>query len=404
MVLKSEIEKSLALQRSFLNKKQEGFNRESLAKLQLSTSHILIITGVRRCGKSTLLQQISKKIKEEFIFFNFEDPRIYGFELEDFTKLDELVGDEIGYYFFDEIQNVEKWELFIRHLHDRDKRIAITGSNASLLSKELGTRLTGRNIQIELFPFSYTEYLMFLQLENNLASFNLYLEDGGFPEYIKSKHKEQLQQLFKDIVYRDIIVRHGIRQAKTLIDIALFLIANVGKEYSLNGIKNTFGVGSANSVADYIHWLEDSYVLFSMPRFSWSLKSVSINPKKIYCIDTGFAQANSLSFSEDTGRLLENCVYLALRRKYKEIYYFKDKGECDFIVKEAQDILHIIQVCAEIHSDNKAREVNGLLAALTFFSKTEGLILTLNQEDVLMINDVKVRLLPVWKWLQNGEA
>ncbi len=401
MVLKSEIEKSLVLQRLFLNKKQEGFNRESLAKLQLSTSHILIITGVRRCGKSTLLQQISKKIKEEIIYFNFEDPRIYRFELEDFTKLDEIVGDEIRYYFFDEIQNVEKWELFIRHLHDRDKRIAITGSNASLLSKELGTRLTGRNIQIELFPFSYTEYLMFLQLENNLASFNLYLEDGGFPEYLKSKHKEQHQQLFKDIVYRDIIVRHGIRQAKTLIDIALFLIANVGKEYSLNGIKNTFGVGSANSVADYIHWLEDSYVLFSMPRFSWSLKSVSINPKKVYCIDTGFAQANSLSFSEDTGRLLENCVYLALRRKYKEIYYFKDKGECDFIVKEAQDILHIIQVCAEIHSDNKAREVNGLLAALTFFSKTEGLILTLNQEDVLMINDVKVRLLPVWKWLQS---
>ena len=401
MVLKSEIEKSLALQRLFLNKKQEGFNRESLAKLQLSTSHILIITGVRRCGKSTLLQQISKKINEEIIYFNFEDPRIYGFELEDFTKLDEIVGDEIRYYFFDEIQNVEKWELFIRHLHDRDKRIAITGSNASLLSKELGTRLTGRNIQIELFPFSYTEYLMFLQLENNLTSFNLYLEDGGFPEYIKSKHKEQLQQLFKDIVYRDIIVRHGIRQAKTLIDIALFLIANVGKEYSLNGIKNTFGVGSANSVADYIHWLEDSYVLFSMPRFSWSLKSVSINPKKVYCIDTGFAQANSLSFSEDTGRLLENCVYLALRRKYKEIYYFKDKGECDFIVKEAQDISHIIQVCAEIHADNKAREVNGLLAALTFFSKTEGLILTLNQEDVLMINDVKVRLLPVWKWLQS---
>ena len=399
MVLKSDIEKSLALQRLFLNKKQDGFKRKGLANLPINTGHILIITGVRRCGKSTLLQQISKELREEFIFFNFEDPRIYGFELEDFTKLDEIVGDEIRHYFFDEIQNVEKWELFIRHLHDREKRIAITGSNASLLSKELGTRLTGRNVQIELFPFSYNEYLLFLSLENNLASFNSYIEDGGFPEYVKSKHKEQLQQLFKDIIYRDIIVRHGIRQAKTIIDIALFLIANVGKEYSLNGLKNTFGVGSANSVADYIHWLEDSYVLFSVPRFSWSLKSVSINPKKVYCIDTGFAQANSLSFSEDTGRLLENCVYLALRRKYKEIYYFKDQGECDFIVKESQTIIHIIQVCAEIHSENKAREVNGLLAALKFFSITEGLILTLNQEDVLRINEVKIRLLPVWKWL-----
>ena len=193
-------------------------------------------------------------------------------------------------------------------------------------------------------------------------------------EYLKSKQKEHLQQLFKDIVYRDIIVRYGIRQAKTLIDIALFLIANVGKEYSLNGIKNTFRVGSANSVADYIQWLEDSYVLFSLPRFSWSLKSVSVNPKKIYCIDSGFAQANSLSFTEDKERLLENIVYLALRRKHKDLYYFKDNGECDFIVKQGQDINQIIQVCTEIHSDNKNREINGLIAALKFFNKNSDIL------------------------------
>jgi hypothetical protein len=399
MVLKSEIEKSLKLQQSFLSKKQSSFERESLDKIKINSTFILIITGIRRCGKSTLMQQISEKIKEEKLFFNFEDPRIYGFDVDDFTKLDEIVGDKLNYYFFDEIQNVEKWELFVRHLHDREKNIVITGSNASLLSKELGTRLTGRNIQIELFPFSFSEFRMFKQLENNLKTFNLYLDEGGFPEYLKSKQKEHLQQLFKDIVYRDIIVRYGIRQAKTLIDIALFLIANVGKEYSLNGIKNTFRVGSANSVADYIQWLEDSYVLFSLPRFSWSLKSVSVNPKKIYCIDSGFAQANSLSFTEDKGRLLENIVYLALRRKHKDLYYFKDNGECDFIVKQGQDINQIIQVCTEIHSDNKNREINGLIAALKFFNKTEGLILTLNQDDVLKENDMKITLLPVWKWL-----
>lgn len=399
MVLKSEIEKSLKLQQSFLSKKQSSFERESLDNIKINSSFILIIKGIRRCGKSTLMYQISKKIKEEKLFFNFEDPRIYGFDVDDFTKLDEIIGDKLNYYFFDEIQNVEKWELFVRHLHDREKNIVITGSNASLLSKELGTRLTGRNIQIELFPFSYSEFRMFKQLENNLKTFNLYMEEGGFPEYLKSKQKEHLQQLFKDIVYRDIIVRYGIRQAKTLIDIALFLIANVGKEYSLNGIKNTFRVGSANSVADYIQWLEDSYVLFSLPRFSWSLKSVSVNPKKIYCIDSGFAQANSLSFTEDKERLLENIVYLALRRKHKDLYYFKDNGECDFIVKQGQDINQIIQVCTEIHSDNKNREINGLIAALKFFNKTEGLILTLNQDDVLKENDIKITLLPVWKWL-----
>lgn len=399
MLLKSEIEKSLKLQQLFLSKKQLSFERESLDKIKINSTFILIITGIRRCGKSTLMHQISEKIKEEKLFFNFEDPRIYGFDVDDFTKLDEIIGDKLNYYFFDEIQNVEKWELFVRHLHDREKNIVITGSNASLLSKELGTRLTGRNIQIELFPFSYSEFRMFKQLENNLKTFNLYLDVGGFPEYLKSKQKEHLQQLFKDIVYRDIIVRYGIRQVKTLIDIALFLIANVGKEYSLNGIKNTFRVGSANSVADYIQWLEDSYVLFSLPRFSWSLKSVSVNPKKIYCIDSGFAQANSLSFTEDKGRLLENIVYLALRRKHKDLYYFKDNGECDFIVKQGQDINQIIQVCTEIHSDNKNREINGLIAALKFFNKTEGLILTLNQDDVLKENDMKITLLPVWKWL-----
>jgi predicted AAA+ superfamily ATPase len=399
MLLKSEIEKSLKLQQLFLSKKQLSFERESLDKIKINSTFILIITGIRRCGKSTLMHQISEKIKEEKLFFNFEDPRIYGFDVDDFTKLDEIIGDKLNYYFFDEIQNVEKWELFVRHLHDREKNIVITGSNASLLSKELGTRLTGRNIQIELFPFSYSEFRMFKQLENNLKTFNLYLDVGGFPEYLKSKQKEHLQQLFNDIVYRDIIVRYGIRQVKTLIDIALFLIANVGKEYSLNGIKNTFRVGSANSVADYIQWLEDSYVLFSLPRFSWSLKSVSVNPKKIYCIDSGFAQANSLSFTEDKGRLLENIVYLALRRKHKDLYYFKDNGECDFIVKQGQDINQIIQVCTEIHSDNKNREINGLIAALKFFNKTEGLILTLNQDDVLKENDMKITLLPVWKWL-----
>lgn len=399
MLLKSEIEKSINLQRSFLGKKQAGFLRENLTSVVLNPSYILIITGIRRCGKSTLLQQISQQLKEKHLFFNFEDPRIYGFELEDFTKLDELVGDDLNYYFFDEIQNVEKWELFVRHLHDREKNIVITGSNASLLSKELGTRLTGRNIQIELFPFSYLEYQKFQKLENSLETFTQYTEDGGFPEYLKNKQKEYLQQLFKDIVYRDIIVRHGIRQSKTLIDVALYLISNVGKEYSLNRLKNTFGIGSANSVADYIQWLEDSYVLFSLPRFSWSLKSVSINPKKVYCIDTGFAQANSLSFSEDQGRLLENIVYLALRRKHKELYYFKDKGECDFIVKQQQEITHIIQVCSELHLDNKTREINGVLAALQFFSKTEGLILTLNQIDTLIIKNKTIRVLPIWQWL-----
>lgn len=399
MVLKSEIEKAVEEQQLLMKSKPFGLLREMLSNVELSSNYVLIITGIRRCGKSTLMQQISDKETSEIAYFNFEDPRVFDFETTDFTKLIEVFGKNTTTYFFDEIQNVIGWEVFIRYLNDQQKVICITGSNASLLSKELGTKLTGRNIQIELFPFSFMEYCSFKKITTGYDSFVNYLQDGGFPDYLKTNQKEYLQQLFKDIIYRDIIVRHGIRNAKLLMDIALFLIANTAKEYSLNGIKKTFGVGSTNSVADYVEWLEDSYLLFSVPRFSWSLKSVAVNPKKIYTIDTGFAQANSLSFSEDRGRLLENAVFLALRRKFKEIFYFSDKGECDFIVKEDKKIKMVLQVCTEITPDNMARELDGLVEALTFFKLNDGVIVTLNQMDTLTKNGKVIRLIPAHLWI-----
>jgi len=402
MVLKSEIEKAIQLQQVSFAMKQDGLERSLVADLKINQSHIVIITGIRRCGKSTLISQISKRLQKPFVFVNFEDPRIFGFELGDFTKLDELLGDSFEHYFFDEVQSVDKWEIFIRNLHDREKKIFITGSNASLLSKELGTRLTGRHIQIELFPFSYNEYCSFKKYKKSASTFTNYLNDGGFPEYLKSQQKEHLQQLFKDIIYRDIIVRHGIRNDKTLVDIALFLLSNTGKEYSLNSIKNIFKVGSANSIADYIKWFEDSYLLFSLPCFSWSLKSTAVLPKKIYAIDTGFSLANTLSFTEDTGRLLENAVYIELRKKYHNLYYFKQGGECDFIVKEGIKVTNAIQVCLEVHTDNMDRELNGIIAALEFFNLEKGIIVTLNQEDLLIKDNKTIQLIPAWKWFESN--
>ena len=399
MVLKVEIEKSFQVQQSNWKKKKTGLKRDKLPAIKLSTNYILIITGIRRCGKSTLMNQLAVQQQEKSVWFNFEDSRIFGFELSDFSKLNEVFGEDVETYFFDEVQNVENWEVFIRELHDQEKTICITGSNAALLSKELGTKLTGRNIQIELFPFSYQEYCKFFQLEFSDKSFSKYLTDGGFPDYLKNKQKEYLQQLFRDIIYRDIIVRHGIRNANLMVEIALFLISNAAKEYSLNGIKKAFGVGSANSVANYVQWLEDAYLLFSVPKFSWSLKSVAVNPKKIYTIDTGFAQANSLSFTNDKGRLFENAIFLELRRNYKEIYYFREKGECDFIVKNGKEILYVIQVCVKVHTDNMKREVQGLVEALTFFNKDEGVIITLNQDDVLIESNKKINLISANNWL-----
>lgn len=399
MVLKSSIQISVTEQRNWLRAKDVGLHRESLPKIKLSPKHILIITGIRRCGKSTAMHQLIKQKITKCAFFNFEDPRVFGFEVSDFPKLVDVMGSEAQFYFFDEIQNVPKWELFIRNLHDKNKTICITGSNASLLSKELGSRLTGRNIQVELFPFSYLEYTKFTKQKLSETSFNNYIKEGGFPDYITSKSTEVLHQLFKDIIFRDIIVRHGIRNAKVFIDIALFLISNAAKEYSLTKIKNAFNVGSTNSVVDYVQWLEDSYILFSLPKFSWSPKSVAINARKIYTIDTAFARANSLSFTEDTGRLLENAVYLHLRRSYKDLYYFKEKNECDFVVKEKEKVTMVFQVCSSLNDDNMKRETTGIVEAMHFFNLKMGIILTTNQEDELNIDGKKIKLIPVFKWM-----
>lgn len=399
MLLKSEIEKSYKFQQKTWNNKNSGIIRDTIKNIALSENYILIITGIRRCGKSTLMHQLHEQTNELAAHFNFEDFRIFGFELSDFSKLNDIVGEKVNCYFFDEIQNVENWEIYIRELHDKGKKICITGSNAAMLSKELGTKLTGRNLQIELFPFSYSEYCQFQKKEQNAHSFNRYLLDGGFPDYLKTKQKEYLQQLFKDIIYRDIIVRYAIRNANSMIEIALFLISNTAKEYSLNGIKRAFGVGSTNSVANYVQWLEDAYILFSIPRFSHSIKSRAVNPKKVYTVDAGFAQANSLSFSDDIGRIFENVIFLELRRNYSEIFYFKEQAECDFIVKNGKDVCYIIQVCKELHPDNMKREINGLVEALLYFNKEDGVIVTLNQRDEFYESGKKIIVLPAHEWL-----
>lgn len=393
MVFKTDIEQAYQLQQANLLQKDELITRAYMQKMNSDLKHVEVVSGVRRCGKSTFLKQIMLQYAE-FAYFNFEDSRIFGFEVSDFQKLDEVIGSGKMAYFFDEIQNVEAWEIFVRQLHDRGEKVYITGSNASLLSKELGTRLTGRHIGHELFPFSYPEYLLFKGQENNSSSFEEYLQKGGFPEYLNFEKTEVLQNLLKDIVFRDIAIRYNIKNTRSLMDITLFLISNVGKEFTFNSIRNTFSIGSANTVSDYLAWLQDSYLFFFLPRFSWSPKSSAMNPRKVYAIDNGMVNANSLSFSKDTGRLLENAVFLHLRRIYSSIFYFREKGECDFVVFKNDQSVILLQVCLEVHGENKDREINGLVEALEFFKLSEGTIVTLNQTDTLIVNSKKINLIP----------
>lgn len=398
MILLSELESAYKAQQDSLIEREKGIERFMYRKPG-ETGHIDIITGIRRCGKSTYMNQLSNLTESNISIFTFEDSRLFGFDSEDFPKLLQIIGTDKTAYFFDEIQNVVGWEVFIRSLHDQGKKIFITGSNASLMSLELGTRLTGRHLCYELFPFSYREFLNFFNISPSAVTFQQYIEKGGFPEYLKFGSVDTLQQLFRDILYRDIAVRYSIRNVKTLIDIALFLISNAGKEYTLNRLKNAFNLGSTNSVSEYVGWFEDSYLIFSVPQFSWSAKSMAINPKKVYTIDTGFAIANSLSYTNDKGRLLENAVFIEFKRNGLTINYFKKKHECDFVVFKSKQIEGVYQVCSELTSDNKGREINGLIEAMEFFGLQSGTILTLNQEDYFNFSGKEVKVVPVWKWL-----
>ncbi|MBI2522966.1 ATP-binding protein [Candidatus Woesearchaeota archaeon] len=402
MILRETLRSIVKSQMSDLSQLDEGIKRDKLAEIELNKSFATVISGVRRCGKSTLLRQLMKRV-QGFYYFNFEDPRAMGFEASDLQKLNDVFAEEYGnlnHYFFDEVQNAQKWELFARALLDRGKYVVITGSNASLLSRELGTRLTGRHITYELFPFSFGE---FLELKNKKAAkshFQEYFAKGGFPEYLKYGKAEILHELLNDILARDIAVRHNIRSTRTLREMALYLIANVGKEFSYNSLKRTFSLGSTNTAIDFVSYFEDSYLLFTVAKFDYSLKKQSINPKKIYSIDNGLSYANSSSFSEDKGKMLENMAFLNLRKNFKGIFYFKGKNECDFLIKEGTKIKQALQVCYELNEDNKSREINGLLEAMEKFNLKQGLIITLDQDDEFEMKGRKIAVKPAWKWLK----
>lgn len=356
---------------------------------------IVIISGVRRCGKSTLIKQ--KLLKKNALYINFEDPRLIDFTVEDFAQLEKIAAESgKTRLLLDEIQNIEKWELFARMAVEKGFHIYITGSNASMLSRELGTKLTGRYKQIELFPFSYGEFLSFNNLKRGPESFDQYFSSGGFPEYLEEKDDDYLRTLLRDIITRDIAVRRNIINENQLIRLAVHLLSNIGKEFSYNSLSKILEIKSVRTVIDYCDYLKESYVTDFIPQYSTSIKKQLVNPRKSYSIDPGLARANSISFSRDLGRRLENFVYNKLRRQNKEIYYYRATGaECDFLVKQDEQIRLAVQSCWEVNDENMKREINGIKNALTETGAEEGYIITHNQEDKLE----GIKLIPAWKWM-----
>ncbi len=401
MILERIINQIAAQQKEYLLRKDAGQKRELTLPVENLQSHALIISGFRRCGKSTLLLQLMQQMQDKSVFFlNFDTPQLYGFNVHDFSRLDNIISHQTAKtLFFDEIQLVEGWEMYVRQKLDEGFKLIATGSNAAMLSMELGTRLTGRHITKELFPFSYSEFLQFRNTSASPESLKDYLVCGGFPEYLKSGNEEILLMLYDDILKRDIQARFGIKDATNLLRLANYLMANAGNRISASRLRQPLSIGATSTVLNWFSYLEQSYLFHFLPKFSYSSKAQLVNPRKVYAVDTGMLHALSVSKTEDSGRKLENLIFLHLRKKYRELYYFDDKGECDFVAYSRGQVFELVQVCYELTAENLDREISGLLSALKFFKMKTGKIITLSDSDIFEKDGYEIKVIPAHEYL-----
>lgn len=409
---KSRKETDIGIQRAALNDISRHIN----------IPHTVVISGIRRAGKSTLLNQIINRFYGKGVYYlNFEDERLVDFEVSDFNSLYETFLELYGerkVFFLDEIQNAPKWEVFVRRMQDKKAKFFITGSNASLLSKELGAKLTGRSVAIELYPFSFHEFLAFKGYEpqKNAMSYTIeragikkhfaeYLRHGGMPEYLKYKNETLLKRVYEDILYRDIVARYDIKQVKALRELGLYFLSNIGTLFSYNNLKNTLGVGSMNTIKSYSDFLENGFLVFLISKFSYSLKQQFVANKKIYCIDNGLAESIAFQFSKNKGKFLENIVFLELKRKFSEIYYYKTSNnlEVDFLVKSGRKGIAVIQVSDNLDNEKtRQREINSLSRAMDELKLKKGLILTEDTDEEIKANGKVISVQPIYKWLLEG--
>ncbi len=359
-----------------------------------------MLTGVRRAGKSVMQSQLMRG-HERLLYCNLEDTRLYELSPADFPALLSLMeelapGD--ARVFLDEVQEVDGWQRLVRALLDRGRSVCLTGSNASLLGRELGSKLTGRHLSFEVFPFSYTEYLTYARLTAGGQSLLSYLDDGGFPAFLRERNPQLLQELLRDIVQRDIALRYRLRETRHLMNLVLYLLANTGQPFSMQGLTRSLSIPTVTQTSHYLQYAEDAYLLFAVPKFSSSFKKRIVTPGKYYAVDNGLRRANSPQSTADLGHRLENAVFLALRRRKRPISYAGETNlwECDFVTDT-----EVIQVCARLTAQNQQREVRGVLGAVALPARGErrALILTLDQRDRLTVDGVVVEVLPAWEWL-----
>ncbi len=401
-----------------LNAGEALVKREFESIINIHSQLVQIITGVRRSGKSTLAHQVYGNLN--YAYLNFDDERLIDCSPEDLNLLLELLYQEYGdfkHLILDEIQNIDGWSLFVNRLLRKKMHIIVTGSNSKLLNVELASHLTGRFSSTELFPFSFREYLEQKQFQPSAgttkergllnAFYSEYSKTGGFPEVVRGESTESyINDLFNAIVTRDIVYRHNIKYVRTFRDIARYLVNNYSSELSFNRIKTIFELGSENTAKSYVSYLEEAYLILTLPKFSFK-KQEQLRYRKIYAVDPAFISVLSDDFSRNSGRILENIVFLELRRKAisgnYEVYYYKKQVEIDFVVYSKGRVTELIQVSESLKDKiTYNREVRALIQASSDLDPNELRIITENEELIINQDGQRIEVIPVIKWLLEG--
>lgn len=397
--------------------------REGMQKYQkmLGSSLIKVVMGPRRSGKSVLCTLLLKD--KPLLYVNFDDERFYSMKTQDLNLLLQVAYDLIGefsFVFLDEIQNIPGWELFVNRLQRKGYNIFITGSNAHLLSHELATHLTGRHLPLQLYPFSFREFLYYHGIHDQKSDFstkelalifkhlNVYLHHGGFPEVVRGEDfRQYLLSLYSSILTRDIIARYQIKYVHLLKELGNYLISNFSRKITFQKLKKTFSFRSVHTVQNYCSYMEETFLIFFLERFSFKKKERSIAPRKLYVIDTGFIEALSTPLSKDLGHIYENAVAIELmRKKIKNprlhVCYFEEDGqyEVDFVIIDQKKIKHLIQVCFNIEDhETKEREIRALIKAKERLKCNNLTIITENIDAQEQVKGACISIIPLWKWL-----
>lgn len=402
-----------------IEREEKIIEREGLkeAKSYLSYPNIVVVVGVRRCGKSIFSYLMDKGSK--FAYINFDDERLASLKTENLDSVlqafYELYGDVV-YIILDEPQNIKGWELFANRLR-RTKKVIITGSNSQLLSGELATHLTGRYIKVKLFPFSFKEFLRFkgfklakvYTTQEKAGLLNLlreYLNFGGLPEVYKFG-KSILLGIYETILNKDLILRYNIKKIKEFKDLANYLISNSADEITFSKLSRSLGIKHVSTVSNWVSYIENAFLMFKLERFDFKLKKQFIAPKKVYCCDTGITELIGFKFSENRGKILESSVAIELqRRKEKDInsgiYYWKDaqQNEVDFVIKERTKIKQLIQATyINDKAELKESRIKSLIKAGKELKCSNLLFITWDYEGETKIDNKIVKFVPLWKWL-----